>query len=266
MGRTSEIYKEFFKNYPLTKYKLLTSNEERELVKKRDKGDTRAVRTLVERNLSLLFNTAIRFYKSNKQKELELEDLIHNGFFGLYRAAEKFEEGSRFGTYATNWIENEIKKYLRQAEKTIKLPEWVCSMLSNKDKETILNARREDLESIAFLLGSSKEVVLGLRKCTNKIQDEKLNRLILENLPSREYEDQQSTKEYVSKILAILSKKERRIIEGRYGLNGKKQTKRELGEKEGNSIQGIGLIEKRAIGKLRSKVKLNGLSSEVILG
>ncbi len=49
----------------------------------------------------------------------ELEDLINQGFIGLYKAAEMYkpDKGAKFLTYATYWITQSIQRYIQNCGK-----------------------------------------------------------------------------------------------------------------------------------------------------
>lgn len=54
----------------------------------------------------------------------ELEDLINQGFIGLYKAAEMYkpEKGAKFLTYATYWITQSIQRYIQNCGKLSRVP------------------------------------------------------------------------------------------------------------------------------------------------
>jgi RNA polymerase sigma factor (sigma-70 family) len=55
---------------------------------------------------------------------IEAEDLFQAGFFGLRRAAQKFEpeRGFAFSTYATTWIRCHIQRCIMNQRRTIRIP------------------------------------------------------------------------------------------------------------------------------------------------
>jgi RNA polymerase primary sigma factor len=115
----SENLSEYLKS--IGSHKLLTHKEEIELAKRIEKGDKRALNTLVERNLRLVVSIAKKY---SKAKGMSLQDLIQEGSIGLMKAAEKFEyrKGYKFSTYATWWIRQAITRSIADQARLIRIP------------------------------------------------------------------------------------------------------------------------------------------------
>jgi RNA polymerase primary sigma factor len=91
---------------------LLDSDEEVELAKSIEAGDSEARQHLIKANLRLVVSIAKRYV--GKSLNLTLLGLIQEGNLGLIYAVEKFDwrRGNRFSTYATWCIEGFIKRAL----------------------------------------------------------------------------------------------------------------------------------------------------------
>ena len=104
----------------ISKFPLLTSEEEVDLANKAHNGDREAYNKLYECNLKLV----VSIDKKYKLKGVSLLDLIHEGNLGLGRAIEAFDptKGYKLSTYATWWIKQGITKYIMNNSRSIRLP------------------------------------------------------------------------------------------------------------------------------------------------
>lgn len=87
---------------------LLTEKQEAALLTLAAKGDSDAVARLVEANLRLVITIAARY----QGQGLPMMDLIQEGNLGLLKAIEKFDldKSQRLSTYAKYWILSEIQR------------------------------------------------------------------------------------------------------------------------------------------------------------
>jgi RNA polymerase sigma factor (sigma-70 family) len=73
-----------------------------------------------------LIRLAVRTSRKPPGGALDDADLFNAGFFGLRRAAEKFDpsRGFRFSTYAMHWIRHHVRRAVSDQGRTIRLPVW----------------------------------------------------------------------------------------------------------------------------------------------
>jgi len=134
---------------------LLSHEEEIELSRRVHKGDTKAHKELVERNLRLVVSVA----KKYRQQGLPLEDLIQEGNIGLITAVEKFDpdRGYRFSTYATWWIRQAVQRAVVNTGRAVRLPNHVVEKLRTVRKAqgelTTELGRQPTNEEISSLVG-----------------------------------------------------------------------------------------------------------------
>lgn len=193
----------------------LTAAEELECLKKIRQGDISARNKLVEHNLRLVAHIIKKYYSNIKDQD----DLISIGTIGLIKAADTFnyEKGTRFATYASRCIENEILMYFRGKKKTAQ--DVYISDPIDTDREG---------NSITLMDIVAQEDTIA-DDIDTKIKSEQLYGFIDRALDEREKE----------------------IVRMRYGLHGKTPlTQRETAKKLGISRSYVSRIEKKALEKL----------------
>jgi RNA polymerase primary sigma factor len=105
----------------VSRYRLLSGREERELTKRIEQGDLEAKETMITHNLRLVLSIAKRY---QSEPSMTLLDLVQEGTLGLIRATEKFDwrRGFKFSTYATLWIRQAIQRGIADKARVIRLP------------------------------------------------------------------------------------------------------------------------------------------------
>lgn len=194
--------------------------EEEEALLERLRGGDEAVRqTLIERNLRLVVYIARKFESSG----INVEDLVSIGSIGLIKAVNTFDpnRGIKLATYASKCIQNEILMFLRRNNKR----------KSEVSLDEPLNVDWDGNELLlSDILGTDAD---GIYK---KIED-KVDRHLLRE------------------ALKHLEKRERRIMQLRYGLNdGIERTQKQVADSLGISQSYISRLEKRIIHRLREDI------------
>jgi len=140
--RGEELNDDTIQNYirDVSKYPVLTKEEEVELAKRIEKGDQAAKRELTYSNLKLVVHTAKKYLGRN----LSFLDLIQEGNIGLFRAVEKFDwrKGYKFSTYASYWIDQSIRRALADQSRPVRLPSHVDEKLNRYKKRKTSYDRR----------------------------------------------------------------------------------------------------------------------------
>ena len=143
---------------------LLTADQEKELAKLIEKGDSRARNKMIESNLKLALKIANQYRNSGSS----FEDIVQEGNFGLIKAVDKFDwrKGHRFSTYACWWIRQAIQRHL-QSQSHVKFPSGSRYLIWR-----INNVRKEYEEEFGFyptnaevaeILGETEKKVSNLR-------------------------------------------------------------------------------------------------------
>ena len=195
----------------------LTAEEERYYLQQYTKGDSSAKNKLIEHNLRLVTH----IIKKYQHLEEDPDDLISIGTIGLIKAISTYDSGkkTKLATYACRCIENEILMMLRGKRKT--------------NRETSLfepigtDQEGNEIQLYDVIISKDKDAFYSLA-----LQEEIA--LLYHML------DQ------------ILTQRERKVLEMRYGLYQKEPyTQKEIAKKLGTSRSYVSRIEKRALEKLR---------------
>ena len=249
-------------------YPILNREQEVELFKRLDKGDTNAFDEIVKHNLRFVVKIALRF----TNRGVPLSDLIQEGNVGLLEVIRKYDwrKGYRFSTYAAFWIRQAIQMALRRNGSLIALPVRKSRLLGRLSEEIAAfvkeNGREPSESELASILHVKEETVLQLMKLRESVLslddtfDEDGNTL-MERIPDTEV---QTPLEYcmenqarikIAALLKFLSEKERRIMRLRYGFeHGKMLSLRKTSRLVGLSQEGVRRIERKALSKLRRPV------------
>lgn len=199
----------------------LSKEEENNYVLRSMEGDIDARNVLIEHNLRLVVFLAKKYDSTGT----DLEDLVSIGTIGLIKGVNtyKLDKNIKLATYASRCIDNEILMYLRKSKRR-------KGEVSFEDNLSFDSEGNElHLEDI---LGTDADVV-------TKRLDNELDRSIM--------------KREIDK----LNKRDRQIIELRYGLNGHEEmTQKDVAEKLGISQSYISRIEKKVIKRLQNIIRV----------
>ena len=198
----------------------LNRAEEKAILERISHGDTKAREPLIIHNLRLVVYIAKKF----ESPSAGAEDLISIGTIGLIKAVNTFspEKNIKLATYASRCIENEILMFLRKS-----------SQLKNEISiDEPLNTDYDGNELLLCdILGSDPEEV------NNNLENELERSLVLE-------------------AVSKLNPRECRIMELRFGLNGKKEhTQKQVADQLGISQSYISRLEKKIIHQLKNELE-----------
>ena len=206
----------FFGSYSNEVFPDPLSNEEEEMYIKRMKdGDKEARGKLIEHNLRLVAHIGKKFETNYS----DIDDLIGIGTVGLIKGIDTYsiEKKVKLTTYAAKCCENEILMFFRNNKK-------------NSKNISIYDGISYDKEG-------NEITILDILK--TKDPDFLEDIYVKDNIV------------LLKKYLNVLSKREKEIIDYRYGLNGKEEkTQKEIAKMMKISRSYVSRIEKRAITKI----------------
>ena len=198
----------------------LSKTEEEYYLRKYFNGDKEARDVLIEHNLRLVVHIAKK-YISNDQ---ELEDYTSIGIIGLIKAIDSFKEnkGYKISTYASRCIENEILMYIRATKKQkaeLSLNQVIGTDKDGNDMELLDILEQEDVDTVDSIYNKT------LLKEAQNFLDKKLD------------------------------KREKYILNSRYGLDGRKaKTQQEVANELGISRSYVSRIETKIQSLLRKNI------------
>ncbi len=250
----------------IAQFPLLTIKEEVQLARKIKRGDQEARSRMVRSNLRLV----VKIARDYSNYGLPLLDLISEGNIGLMKAVERFDpkKGGKLSTYAAWWIKQSIKRALANQSKTIRLPvhlvDKIAKMRRVSTQMTEELGREPTDDELAEEVGLSPSKVTALKSAA--IRPTSLDQPIGDDdstqfgelVGDMEAQDpfemlrDKDLRDEVGDLLDILDTRERRIINARFGLDGKKpKTLEEVGVKFGVTRERIRQLQNIALSKLR---------------
>ena len=146
---------------------FLSADEERDLARRYRQGDEKAGHKLARAYLPLVKGIAVKYLKYCNS----WEDLVSEGCVGLMKAIKRYDpdQGARLGTYATKWIDAEIREYTKRQVRMESLNEPAGE--AGVEKLHLLADERDDQEQT---LGDARQRRVRrefLKKALNSLPD-----------------------------------------------------------------------------------------------
>lgn len=239
------------------KYVPVAKEDTYKLIDAAQKGDAQARELIVNQNIGLVKNLAMK-YASNYY---EPEDLIQVGFVGLVKAIDKFDcrFGVMFSTYAVPMILGEIKRFIRDDGK-IKISRQLKTEMKNLKniQQAYYNkyGKSPKVSYLASQMETSAEHVMEILEAIDSLSNvESLdNTLIPEGMHGGNYVDEEALnvdKMDLKAAIYELEDRERQIIMLRYF---KDMTQQQIAKVMGISQVQVSRIEKKVLMRMREKM------------
>jgi RNA polymerase sporulation-specific sigma factor len=193
----------------------LSKDEEEKYLKLLFLGDKKARDVLIEHNLRLVAHIVKKYEKNTNEQD----DLISIGTIGLIKGIDSYKKShnTRLTTYAARCIENEILMYYRANKKN--------SLNVSLNEPIGFDKEGNEITLLDILKTPKPDFALDIHNKDN------INLL--------------------DEYFKVLTKREKEILEKRYGLNNKnKMTQKKIANYFNISRSYVSRIEKRALTKI----------------
>ena len=254
----------------VSRYPVLSKDQEIDLARSIEEGDQSAKRDLTHANLKLVVHNAKKYMGRN----LAFLDLIQEGNMGLFRAVEKFDwrKGYKFSTYASYWIDQSIRRALADQSRPVRLPVHVEEKLNRFKKEKreleSLLGREPTVDELAEKLDVDAETIYYFNRISQDTVSIDTNIGFSEDSDTKVVEmleddktpmpmDSASNKILRDHIMSIvdevLEPREKKVVLLRFGLDGTNvtHTLEEIGDVFKVTRERVRQIEDTALKKIR---------------
>ena len=276
------------------KLKLLDIKQERVLISQYQIGNEREKKEALTKMILHNIRLVIKIAKKTNGKDLNVEELVQEGVFGIKKALNKFDLSTtfKFSTYATWWIRQTINRAIEKQGSLIRIPNHIqaeINFLRSKYKEyKDCNPDLGDpsLEELSKITGMPIRKIKKYGLYLNPIgsidegfNDEEnlttINYLSSDGLFNDEASvylkqpdqiiEKTSDRSYVENVLDNLNSDDRKFIQLRFGfIDNVDRTYKEMATIFNSSIEQIKKREIDLLNEIKSLIDLSKMNTEFI--
>src|SRR5512133_202585 len=247
----------------INRYKVLTDEEERDLVVRVQNDEDGAIDKLITANLRFVVSVARRY----RGRGLSYLELINEGNIGLLKAAKRFDLNMnvKFISYAVWWIRQSIQKALFEQAGTVRIPPNKIALI-NKFKQALernqgdynLTIAEKDFEGHESEIVDIMEKLKGVSldsPVSSSGNDEDSSKTLADMLGEEPDQDGENERRELGNVLDSclqnITSREERILRMYYGLNFSRQFPLEdIGKELKLTRERVRLIRDRSLRKL----------------
>lgn len=261
LTENSEILRDYFKD--VSKYPLISGEEQIELARKAKNGDQEAREKLITSNLRFVITCAKQYVGQG----VPLLDLIQAGQLGLCQSVENYDpdRGYKFLSFAVWYIRREIIKAIYNTGRTIRYPITYISKITKVKKayDNFVNEKQreptdEELINLTNLTQKQYDSVIMDKSYCQSI-DTPIStdgKTTIEDILTEDITpfSDSFTQDAISKALTVLNPREYKVITEFYGIDGQcEKTIKDIAKEMNLGDERIRQIRKGAIKKLKRR-------------
>ena len=254
----------------ISKFEVLTPEEEHLLFKRIKEGDKKAFTKIVNHNLRFVVSVA----KQYQNLGMWLGDLVNEGNLGLIKAAERFDEtrGFKFISYAVWWIRQSILQALNVKGRNIRLPLNLVGNMSKVNTAIVAFLQKHERmptnDELSDMTELSKKVIGKCMKYYKRVHsldapisdesnDSMLSLMIDEDADSPEKKlFEESLQTEVSHLLDNLTDRQHMVLKMYYGIGMKQPLSLDdISNRMGLTRERVRQIKDKGIRTLRRMTK-----------
>jgi RNA polymerase primary sigma factor len=260
----------------ISRYPLITQEDEIDLARRIRTGDEEALDKLVRSNLRFVVSVA----KKYQNQGVSLSDLINEGNLGLIRAAHKFDEtkGIKFISYAVWWIRQAILQALAEQSRIVRVPLNRAGALHRISRRSSALEQELGRQPTAAEVAEGMDIEVEEVEKTLSISQNHVSldaplapgeeSRLLDYLPDTQNPGpdaetfEHALTQSIEEVLTTLKEREAKILRLYFGLDSPEpMTLEEIGARLGITRERVRQIKEKALSRLRHVSRSKSLES-----